>query len=63
MITIDAHRQLLELDISDDEQARRRALWQRPEPLYRRGVLAKFARNASSASRGAVLDLFDDADW
>jgi dihydroxy-acid dehydratase len=63
MITIDAHRQLLELDISDDERARRRALWQRPEPRYRRGVLAKFARNASSASRGAVLDLFDDADW
>ncbi|MFT6287415.1 MAG: dihydroxy-acid dehydratase [Alcanivorax sp.] len=63
MITIDAHRQLLELDISDDERARRSALWKRPEPRYRRGVLAKFARNASSASHGAVLDLFDHADW
>jgi dihydroxy-acid dehydratase len=61
-ITIDAHRQLLQLDVGDGEIARRRAAWVRPEPRYRRGVLAKFARNAASASRGAVLDLFDD-DW
>jgi dihydroxy-acid dehydratase len=62
-ITIDAHRHLLELEVGDDELARRRARWQRPEPRYRRGVLAKFARNASSASKGAVLDLFDDENW
>jgi dihydroxy-acid dehydratase len=62
-ITIDAHRQLLELEVGDDELAQRRANWQRPEPRYRRGVLAKFARNASSASKGAVLDLFNDEDW
>ena len=61
-ITIDAHRQLLELEIGDDELAQRRARWQRPEPRYRRGVLAKFARNVSSASTGAVLDLFNDED-
>jgi dihydroxy-acid dehydratase len=61
-ITIDAHRQLLELEIGDDELTQRRARWQRPEPRYRRGVLAKFARNASSASKGAVLDLFNDED-
>lgn len=61
-ITIDAHRQLLQLDVSDEEIARRRAVWVRPEPRYRRGVLAKFARNAASASNGAVLDLFDD-EW
>ena len=34
-----------------------RAAWQAPKPRYVRGVLAKFARNASSASSGAVLDL------
>ena len=35
---------------------RRRAAWRPPAPRYTRGVLAKFAKNASSASRGAVLD-------
>jgi dihydroxy-acid dehydratase len=58
-ITIDAHRLLLQLDISDAELARRRAAWVRPAPRYTRGVLAKFAFNAGSASAGAVLDSFD----
>jgi dihydroxy-acid dehydratase len=55
-ITIDAHRLLLELKVDDAELARRRALWKQPAPRYTRGVLAKFARNAASASAGAVLD-------
>jgi dihydroxy-acid dehydratase len=55
-ITIDAHRLLLQLDVSEQEIARRRAAWKPPAPRYTRGVLAKFAKNASSASRGAVLD-------
>jgi dihydroxy-acid dehydratase len=55
-VTIDAHQLLLHLDVPEDEIARRRAQWQAPSPRYTRGVLAKFARNASSASRGAVLD-------
>ena len=59
-ITIDAHRQLLQLKVDDAELEQRRAAWTRPPPRYRRGVLAKFARNAASASRGAVLDLYDD---
>ena len=61
-ITIDADRNLLQLEIDDEELAARRARWRRPEPRYRRGVLAKYARLASSASLGAVtdLDLFDD---
>jgi dihydroxy-acid dehydratase len=58
-ITIDAHRLLLQLEVSDAEIARRRAAWVRPAPRYRRGVLAKFAFNAASASAGAVLDRFD----
>lgn len=57
-ITIDAHRQLLQLHVDDAELARRRAAWTRPAPRYTRGVLAKFAFNASSASSGAVLDKF-----
>ena len=55
-ITIDSHQLLLQLNVSDEEIARRRAAWTAPEPRYRRGVQAKFAFNASSASKGAVLD-------
>ena len=58
-ITIDAHRLLLELHVGDDELARRRAAWTKPAPRYTRGVLAKFAKSASSASFGAVLDKFE----
>ncbi|WP_269633437.1 dihydroxy-acid dehydratase [Pelomonas sp. BJYL3] len=58
-ITIDAHQLLLQLHVSDEELARRRAGWTQPAPRYTRGVLAKFARNAASASVGAVLDKFD----
>jgi dihydroxy-acid dehydratase len=58
-ITIDARALALELHVPGDELARRRAAWRRPPPRYTRGVLAKFARGASSASTGAVLDRFD----
>jgi dihydroxy-acid dehydratase len=58
-ITIDAHRLLLSLGVDDAEIARRRAAWVPPKPRYTRGVLAKFAFNAASASVGAVLDRFD----
>jgi len=58
-ITIDAQRLLLQLNVADAELARRRALWKKPAPRYTRGVLAKFAFNASSASLGAVLDRFE----
>ncbi|HEY4080039.1 MAG TPA: dihydroxy-acid dehydratase [Burkholderiaceae bacterium] len=55
-ITIDAHQLLLELRVPEEELTRRRAAWVQPAPRYTRGVLAKFAKNASSASTGAVLD-------
>jgi len=55
-VTIDARTLTLRLEVTDDELARRRAAWKRPPPRYTRGVLAKFARSASSASTGAVLD-------
>jgi len=58
-ITIDAHTLTLQLNVSDEELARRRALWKKPAPRYTRGVLAKFAKGASSASSGAVLDKFE----
>jgi dihydroxy-acid dehydratase len=53
-ITIDAHRQLIQLNVPEEEIARRRAAWVRPAPRYTRGVLAKFAALAQPASKGAV---------
>ena len=55
-ITIDARQLLLQLNVSDAVLAERRAAWRAPAPRYTRGVLAKFAKNAASASKGAVLD-------
>jgi dihydroxy-acid dehydratase len=55
-ITIDSHKLLLQLNVADAEIAQRRTSWVQPQPRYTRGVLAKFAKNASSASTGAVLD-------
>jgi dihydroxy-acid dehydratase len=55
-ITIDAHTLTLQLHVSDEVLAVRRAAWTVPQARYARGVMAKFARNASSASTGAVLD-------
>lgn len=55
-ITIDAHKQLLQLEVSDAELEERRKLWRQPAPRYTRGVLAKFAKLAKSASEGAVTD-------
>jgi dihydroxy-acid dehydratase len=58
-ITIDAHTLLLQLNVPDAEIECRRAAWAAPAPRHTRGVLAKFTRNASSASKGAVLDGWD----
>ena len=55
-VTIDADARLLQLNISDAELKKRRDAWRRPEPRYRRGVLAKYARLVSSSSLGAVTD-------
>ena len=55
-VTIDADQRLLQLNVPDEELARRRAAWQPPAPRYTRGVLAKYAKQVSSASTGAVTD-------
>ena len=55
-ITIDSRQLKLELNVPAAEIAKRRAAWTAPAPRYTRGVQAKFAFNASSASKGAVLD-------
>jgi dihydroxy-acid dehydratase len=55
-ITIDARQLLLQLNVSDAVLDARKVGWVAPKPRYTRGVQAKFAFNASSASKGAVLD-------
>ncbi len=57
-ITIDADQRLIQLNISDEELAARKAAWQAPEPRYTRGVLAKYAKLVSPSSLGAVTDLY-----
>ena len=55
-ITIDADRRLVQVNVSEDELARRRARWTQPAPRYTRGVMAKYIKLVSTSSRGAVTD-------
>jgi dihydroxy-acid dehydratase len=55
-ITVDARKLLLQLNVDEATIAARRAKWKAPPPKYTRGVMAKFAKLASSASKGAVTD-------
>ena len=53
-ITIDTESRCLEVALSDAEIASRLEARRAPEPRYKMGVMAKYARLVSSASRGAV---------
>jgi len=53
-IRIDPAGRRIDLLVDDAELTRRRAAWREPEPRYRSGALAKYARLVSSASTGAV---------
>jgi len=55
-ITIDAGKNLVQLNIAEDEIVRRRRKWKRPEPRYAKGLLAKYAREVSDASKGAITN-------
>jgi dihydroxy-acid dehydratase len=56
-ITIDAERREITLHVAPAELKRRRKTWTAPKPYARRGALAKYSRQVSSASLGAVTDL------
>src|SRR3989338_5184010 len=61
IIAIDAVKKTLKVEVSDEEFARRRLKeWKQPAPRYKRGVLRKYIELVSSASVGAVTDLFKD---
>ena len=53
-ITLDIDARRLDVDLSDEEIAKRVEEYQPPEPRYKRGVMAKYAAAVSSASEGAV---------
>jgi len=54
VVTMDVEDRELSVGVSDEEMQRRRAAWTEPAPRYDHGVMAKYARLVSSASRGAV---------
>jgi dihydroxy-acid dehydratase len=55
-ITIDARKLLVQLNVDESELARRRSQWKQPPPRYTRGVLAKYMKQVSTASLGAITD-------
>ncbi len=58
LITIDAEKNELSLDLTEEEMTKRKNEWQKPAPKEKRGVLAKYAKLVSSASEGAITDNF-----
>jgi dihydroxy-acid dehydratase len=55
-IVIDIAARSIDLQVDEDELARRRGEWKAPEPRYTTGVLAKFARLVQGAERGAITE-------
>ena len=58
VITIDAEKNRIDMDVSDEEISRRLSLWKPPRMPVTRGTLAKYARLVGDASHGAMTDLF-----
>ncbi|WP_163515073.1 dihydroxy-acid dehydratase [Gelidibacter japonicus] len=58
IISIDAVNNTINIEISDEELAERRAKWIAPPLKFKRGVLYKYAKTVSSASKGCVTDEF-----
>jgi len=55
-ITLDAEKNLIHVDLRDDELAQRKAAWTEPPYKYQSGTLYKFIRNVRSASEGCITD-------
>jgi len=56
VIVFDVERRELRVELSDEEIRKRLASWNQPEARYRTGVMAKYARQVSSAALGAVTN-------
>ncbi|MCU0779159.1 MAG: dihydroxy-acid dehydratase, partial [Akkermansiaceae bacterium] len=57
-IIIDAVNNRIDVALTDEELAARKAAWKQPAPRYTRGVLAKYAKLVATASEGAVTDKY-----
>ncbi|AJS58051.1 dihydroxy-acid dehydratase [Paenibacillus sp. IHBB 10380] len=57
LVTIDSETQELKFDVTPEQLEARRKNWIKPSPRFTSGVLSKYARLVSSASKGAVTDL------
>ncbi|KAF2669183.1 dihydroxy-acid dehydratase [Microthyrium microscopicum] len=57
-ITIDAEKNEISVNVSDEDMELRRAQWKPPKPVVTRGTLAKYAALVGDASHGAMTDLF-----
>jgi len=55
-VTIDAESNRIDVDLSDDELARRRDAWTAPPYKFTRGTLYKYIKNVKTASEGCVTD-------
>ncbi|RAV29263.1 dihydroxy-acid dehydratase [Sinomicrobium soli] len=58
VITIDAEKNTIEVELTEEELKARRAGWQQPPLKHKKGILYKYARTVSSASQGCVTDEF-----
>ena len=57
LITVDAVKQLIEVDLSEEELEKRKKDWIKPTQKYKRGILSKYSKIVSTSSLGAVTDL------
>ena len=55
IISIDILARRMNVNVSDEELARRKAAWVAPEPRFKTGWLARYTKHATNASNGAVL--------
>ena len=55
-ITVDAKKHLIQVNVSAKELAARRKNWKQPRPRYTTGLMAKYMKLVSTASKGAVTD-------
>jgi dihydroxy-acid dehydratase len=56
IISIDSINRKVEIEISDDELAKRRKNWEKPDLVFKKGILKKYAKTVSSASLGCITD-------
>jgi dihydroxy-acid dehydratase len=56
IISLDIHKRLIELKVSDAELKKRKAVWKAPKPKITKGWLARYAKVVTSANTGAILE-------